>query len=136
MRDFFTGQRSRVRRLVQLSKERALGSNSCEDPHDDKIIPDPARLSNPASVNSTIPSSAEEASCTTQDAALPDLDDSDKHFVDNIFSLMQQEETFSGQEKLMEWILTIQNFSVLLWYTISFLNSMIILNYNNLYFLI
>lgn len=114
---------------MQLSKERALGSNSSEDPQDDKIIPDPVRLINPASVNSTVPSNAEEASCSTQDAALSDLDDSDKHFVDNIFSLMQQEETFSGQEKLMEWILTIQNFSVLLWYTISFLNSMIILNY-------
>ncbi|XP_027926504.1 homeobox protein LUMINIDEPENDENS [Vigna unguiculata] len=116
VRDFFTGQRSRVRRLVQLSKERALGSNSSEDPQDDKIIPDPVRLINPASVNSTVPSNAEEASCSTQDAALSDLDDSDKHFVDNIFSLMQQEETFSGQEKLMEWILTIQNFSVLLWF--------------------
>nr|ADV56700.1 homeobox protein [Phaseolus vulgaris] len=97
VRDFFTGQRSRVRRLVQFSKERALGSTS-------------------SSLNSTVPSSAEEASCSTQDAALSDLDDSDKHFVDNIFSLMQKEETFSGQEKLMEWILTIQNSSVLLWF--------------------
>ncbi|KAK7378954.1 hypothetical protein VNO80_04405 [Phaseolus coccineus] len=116
VRDFFTGQRSRVRRLVQFSKERALGSTSCEDPHDDKIISDPVRLNNPASLNSTVPSNAEEASCSTQDAALSDLDDSDKHFVDNIFSLMQKEETFSGQEKLMEWILTIQNSSVLLWF--------------------
>ncbi|CAJ1878956.1 unnamed protein product [Sphenostylis stenocarpa] len=116
VRDFFTGQRSRVRRLVQFSKERALSSNSCEGPHDDQIISDPVRPINPASLNSTAPSNAEEASCSTQDAALSDLDDSDKHFVDNIFSLMQKEETFSGQEKLMEWILTIQNFSVLLWF--------------------
>ncbi|RDX92851.1 Homeobox protein LUMINIDEPENDENS, partial [Mucuna pruriens] len=125
VRDFFTSQRSRVRRIVQLSKERALSSNSCEEPHDDQINSDPMRPINPAPLNSAGPSDAEEASCSTQEAALSDLDDSDKQFVDNIFSLMQKEETFSGQEKLMEWILTIQNFSVLLWYTISFLNIMV-----------
>ncbi|KAK7396862.1 hypothetical protein VNO78_18024 [Psophocarpus tetragonolobus] len=116
VRDFFNSQRSRVRRLVQLSKERALSSNSCEESHDDKINSDTLRPINPAPLNSAIPSNAEEASCSTQEVALSDLDDSDKQFVDNIFSLMQKEETFSGQEKLMEWILTIHNFSVLLWF--------------------
>ncbi|XP_020211335.1 homeobox protein LUMINIDEPENDENS [Cajanus cajan] len=115
VRDFFTSQRSRVRRIVQLSKERALSSNSCEEPHDDQINSDPARPIDPAPLNSVGLSNAEE-SCSAQEAALSDLDDSDKQFVDNIFSLMQKEETFSGQEKLMEWILTIQNFSVLLWF--------------------
>lgn len=116
VRDFFNSQRSRVRRLVQLSKERALSSNSCEEPHDDQINSDPMSPINPAPFNSAGPSNAEEASCSTQEVALSDLDDSDKQFVNNIFSLMQKEETFSGQEKLMEWILTIQNFSVLLWF--------------------
>ncbi|KAL2345392.1 hypothetical protein Fmac_006677 [Flemingia macrophylla] len=114
VRDFFTGQRSRVRRIVQLSKERALNSNSSEEPHNDQINSDLVRPINPAPLNSAGQSTAED-SCSTQ-VALSDLDDSDKHFVDNIFSLMQKEETFSGQEKLMEWILTIQNFSVLLWF--------------------
>ncbi|XP_061369379.1 homeobox protein LUMINIDEPENDENS [Gastrolobium bilobum] len=116
VRDFFTSQRSRVRRLVQLSRERALRSNSCEEPHDGQINSDPVRPLNPAPLNSVGPTNAEEASCSTQEAALSDLDDLDKQFVDNIFSLMQKEETFSGQEKLMEWILTINNFSVLLWF--------------------
>lgn len=121
---------------MQLSKERALSSNSCEEPHDDQINSDPMRPINPAPFNSAGPSNAEEASCSTQEVALSDLDDSDKQFVNNIFSLMQKEETFSGQEKLMEWILTIQNFSVLLWYTISFLNNTVKLFFSNLYFLI
>ncbi|KAG4928583.1 hypothetical protein JHK85_055069 [Glycine max] len=116
VRDFFNAQRSRVRRSVQLSRERVLSSNSCEEPHDDQINSDPMRPINPTPLNSAGQSNTEEASCSTQEVALPDLDDSDKQFVDNIFSLIQKEETFSGQEKLMEWILTIQNFSVLLWF--------------------
>ena len=56
-------------------------------------------------------------SCSTQEETLPGLDESDRHFVDNIFSFMRKEETFSGQVKLMEWILQIQNFSVLYWYS-------------------
>ncbi|TKY61808.1 Homeobox protein LUMINIDEPENDENS [Spatholobus suberectus] len=116
VRDFFNGQRSRVRRLILLSRERALNSNSCEEPRDDEISSDPVRPIIPAPLNSACQSNAEEASCSTQEVVLSDLDDSDKQFVDNIFSLMQKEETFSGQEKLMEWILTIQNFSVLLWF--------------------
>ncbi|PSR86041.1 Homeobox protein like [Actinidia chinensis var. chinensis] len=55
-------------------------------------------------------------SCSTQEETLPGLDESDRHFVDNIFSFMRKEETFSGQVKLMEWILQIQNFSVLYWF--------------------
>lgn len=121
---------------MQLSRERVLSSNSCEEPHDDQINSDPMRPINPTPLNSAGLSNTEEASCSTQEVTLSDLDDSDKQFVDSIFSLMQKEETFSGQEKLMEWILTIQNFSVLLWYTISFLNSMIILNYGSLYFVL
>lgn len=120
MRDFFTSQRSRVRKIVQLSRERALRSSSFVESHDEQINSDPVRPINPAPLNSAGPTSAEEASCSTQEAALSDLDDLDKQFVENIFGLMQKEETFSGQEKLMEWILTVQNFSVLLWYVISF----------------
>ncbi|MED6206592.1 hypothetical protein PIB30_028309 [Stylosanthes scabra] len=116
VRDFFNGQRSRVRRFVLLSREKALKSNSLEEPHDGLINSDPMRPINPAPLNSIMPSNAENASCSTQEAALSDLDDLDKKFVDNIFSLMEKEESFSGQEKLMEWILTIQNFSVLLWF--------------------
>lgn len=116
VRDFFTSQRSRVRRLVQLSKQRALRSSSCEEPHGEQINSDHVRPINPPLLDTAGSTNAEETSCSTQEAALSDLDDSDKHFVENIFSLIQKEETFSGQEKLMEWILTIQNFSVLSWF--------------------
>jgi hypothetical protein len=78
---------------------------------------------NPAPLNSVGATNMEQASYSAQEAALSDLDDSDKQFVENIFGLMQKEETFCGQEKLLEWILTIHNFSVLLWYAISFFNS-------------
>ncbi|CAI8615060.1 unnamed protein product [Vicia faba] len=116
VRDFFTSQRSRVRKLVQLSKERALKSNSCAESLDVQMNSDLVRSINPAPLNSDGATNVEEASCSTQEAALSDLDDLDKQFVENIFGLMQKEETFCGQEKLMEWILSIQNFSVLLWF--------------------
>ncbi|KAI5425070.1 homeobox protein LUMINIDEPENDENS [Lathyrus oleraceus] len=116
VRDFFTSQRSRVRKLVQLSREKALKSNSCAESLDVQMNSDPVRSINPAPLNSDGAINVEEASCSTQEAALSDLDDLDKQFVENIFGLMQKEETFCGQEKLMEWILSIQNFSVLLWF--------------------
>lgn len=115
MRDFFTSQRSRVRKLVQLSRERALKSNSCAESLDVQMNSDHVTSINPAPLNSDGATNVEEASCSTQEAALSDLDNLDKQFVENIFGLMQKEETFCGQEKLMEWILSIQNFSVLLW---------------------
>lgn len=124
MRDYFSSQRSRVRKLVQLSRERALRSNSCVESHDGQINPEPLRSISPAPLNCDGTIRVEEASCSTQEGALSDLDDLDKQFVENIFGLMQKEETFSGQEKLLEWILTIQNISVLLWYVFSFFNNL------------
>lgn len=46
----------------------------------------------------------------------PDISDSDKYFVENIFSRLHKTETFLGQVKLMEWIMQIQDSSVLIWY--------------------
>ncbi|XP_050236994.1 homeobox protein LUMINIDEPENDENS isoform X2 [Mercurialis annua] len=72
---------------------------------------------NPAPLNFAGPSNLEEApSCSTQDDILSGLDDADKFFVENIFSLLRKEETFSGQEMLMERILQIQNPQVLNWF--------------------
>lgn len=118
VRDFFNSQRSRVRKLVRLSREKAMRSSACKQPDDGAIIsPDPMTPIDPVPLNSVVPASVEEApSCSTQDDALPGLDDEDKHFVENIFILMRKEETFSGQVKLMEWILQIQNSSVLCWF--------------------
>ncbi|KAK1319723.1 Homeobox protein LUMINIDEPENDENS [Acorus calamus] len=70
-----------------------------------------------APLNSLVTKPAEEGpSCTSQEDAIPDIDDFDQKFVRNIFSLMQKEETFSGQVKLLEWILQIQNSAVLDWF--------------------
>ncbi|KAJ4727626.1 putative Homeobox protein LUMINIDEPENDENS [Melia azedarach] len=135
VKDFFASQRSRVRKLVRLSREKAIKSNACKEPQNDGVpissdsmIPiDPMPLSSagPTSVipidhlplNSIGPLSVEEApSCSGRDDSLVGIDDLDKHFVENIFSLMRKEETFSGQVKLMEWILQIENSSVLFWF--------------------
>ncbi|XWS76517.1 hypothetical protein CRYUN_Cryun01aG0183200 [Craigia yunnanensis] len=119
VRDFFASQRTRVRKQVRLSREKALRSNACKETEEglvptgsDAMIP-----VEPVPLNSVGPVNAEEApSCSTQDDALTGIDELDKHFVENIFSKMRKEETFSGQVKLMEWILQIQNPSVLYWF--------------------
>ncbi|XP_015575659.1 homeobox protein LUMINIDEPENDENS isoform X2 [Ricinus communis] len=206
VRDFFNSQRSRVRKLVRLSREKVARANSYDERQDgvptssDPMVPidmaplnsvypdlvnfvgsnpaplssvgsDPAPLSSiasnaaplisvgpnpaplssigsspaplnsvgshPAPLNSFYsspvllnttgtdpspllsvgPSNLEEApSCSMQDDILPGLHDQDRHFVENIFNLLRKEETFSGQVKLMEWILQIQNPSVLNWF--------------------
>ncbi|KAG2697376.1 hypothetical protein I3760_07G102300 [Carya illinoinensis] len=118
VRDFFNSQRSRVRKLVRLSREKAMRSGACKEPHDGALISsDPTIPIDLVPLDSVGPARVEEApSCSTQDDALPGLDDEDKHFVENIFILMRKEETFSGQVKLMEWILQIQNSSVLCWF--------------------
>ncbi|MCL7029918.1 hypothetical protein MKW94_002632 [Papaver nudicaule] len=58
----------------------------------------------------------EGPSSSLQEENFPGIDASDKNFVDNIFDMMRKEETFSGQVKLMEWIMRIQNASVLYWF--------------------
>jgi len=71
----------------------------------------------PVPLNAVVPSRVDEIpSCSTQDDVLPGLDELDKHFSEKIFDLLRKEETFSGQVKLMEWILQIQTPAVLNWY--------------------
>ncbi|XP_021312080.1 homeobox protein LUMINIDEPENDENS isoform X2 [Sorghum bicolor] len=48
-----------------------------------------------------------------QEETHPGVESEDKKFLESIFALMQKEETFSGQVKLMEWILQINNATVL-----------------------
>ncbi|KAK3041464.1 hypothetical protein RJ639_000441 [Escallonia herrerae] len=108
VREFFTGQRSRVRRFVRLSREKAIRCSAYEETHNEPLCSDPNTPMDPVPLNCVNPISSEEPSCSTQDELLPGIDDSDKHFVENIFSLMRKEEAFSGQAKLMEWILQIE----------------------------
>ncbi|XP_062088065.1 homeobox protein LUMINIDEPENDENS isoform X2 [Humulus lupulus] len=118
VREFFASQRSRVRRLVRLSRENATKSNSFAELNDgvhassDLLLP-----IQPVPLNTIGPTSVEETPpCSTKDDVLPGIDDLDKQFVENIFSLMRKEETYSGQVKLMEWILQIKNSAVLYWF--------------------
>lgn len=109
-----------------------MRSGACKEPHDGALISsDPTIPIDLVPLDSVGPARVEEApSCSTQDDALPGLDDEDKHFVENIFILMRKEETFSGQVKLMEWILQIQNSSVLCWYSSNqFLRLLVYLLY-------
>ncbi|XP_058084253.1 homeobox protein LUMINIDEPENDENS-like [Magnolia sinica] len=126
VRDFFAGQRSRVRRLVRLSREKTIRFSACEaSPEGSKASPNGIisnsdnvmPVSNPVPVNSVDPKTAEEGpSSSSQEENIPGIEDSDKTFLENIFNLMRKEETFSGQVKLMEWVLQIHNSAVLHWF--------------------
>ena len=50
-----------------------------------------------------------------QEEVHPGVESEDKKFLESIFALMRKEETFSGQVKLLEWILQINNVTVLSW---------------------
>ncbi|KAI3975256.1 hypothetical protein MKX01_033496 [Papaver californicum] len=191
VREYFTSQRSRVRKFVRLAREKAIkidvpktlqdGCFTGSDPSaplidqaplnsstdqaplnyiDDQApldtindqapsdpiadrsllnpIIDPAPLNtniNQAPLNTIIdeahldsvidrtplntmdPMDVQEGpSSSLQEENFPGVDASDKNFVENIFDMMRKEETFSGQVKLMEWIMRIQNASVLYWF--------------------
>lgn len=111
-----------MRKFVRLARDRANRSSSGKEVlevHEgiSPPISDPNEPLDPVPLDSVAPISTEEGpTCSKEDEILPSVDESDKHFVENIFSLMRKEETFSGQVKLMEWILQIQNSSILYWY--------------------
>lgn len=124
IREFFVTQKTRVRKQVRLSREKVITSNT-------HVLQDDGVLENinatnhidPVPLNSTHPEACSVSRGEGETVALmppedipPDISDSDKYFIENIFSLLRKEETFSGQVKLMEWIMQIQDSSVLIWY--------------------
>lgn len=151
VREFFAGQRSRVRKLTRVSREKVTQSEASKEPLDVCPIsveqPLPVAIEAPASLNTVNPmtvqhcqvlenygnanateggqqvpvnstevkTAQEGASCLPQEEAIDGIDSEDKKFLENIFNLMKKEETFSGQAKLMEWVLQIQNIAVLNW---------------------
>ncbi|XP_074278959.1 homeobox protein LUMINIDEPENDENS [Silene latifolia] len=129
VREYFASQRTRVRKIIRVSREKAVRASTNKELQDsvsadanpllDSVSADagPMLLTEPVPLMSIGPPTNEEVpSCSNQDEALPGLDEFDKHFVENIFSLMIKEESFSGQVKLMEWILRVENPSVLSWF--------------------
>ena len=103
--------------MVRLSREKAIRAGTDKELQDGVTADSDLMLPiNPTPLTTVGPSDAEEASSSSnQDEVLPGLGESERKFVENIFSSMCKEETFSGQVKLMEWILQMENPSVLCW---------------------
>ncbi|CAD5326922.1 unnamed protein product [Arabidopsis thaliana] len=124
VREFFVTQKTRVRKQVRLSREKVVMSNT--HALQDDGVPENNNATNhvePVPLNSIHPEACSISWGEGEIVALippedipPDISDSDKYFVENIFSLLRKEETFSGQVKLMEWIMQIQDASVLIWF--------------------
>ncbi|CAE6140131.1 unnamed protein product [Arabidopsis arenosa] len=124
VREFFVTQKTRVRKQVRLSREKVIMSNTHALQEDGVLENNNATNHvDPVPLNSTHPEACSISWGEGETVALmppedipPDISDSDKYFVENIFSLLRKEETFSGQVKLMEWIMQIQDASVLIWF--------------------
>ncbi|KAL0419997.1 UNVERIFIED_CONTAM: Homeobox protein LUMINIDEPENDENS [Sesamum radiatum] len=118
VRDFFTGRRTRVRKFVRLSKEKANRSSAHDALHNETTsASDPNTLSEPVPIDTIAPVNIDEGpSCSKRQESFTGMDESDLHFVENIFSLMRKEDSFSGQVKLLRWILRVENPSVLNWF--------------------
>ncbi|KAF8762488.1 hypothetical protein HU200_009457 [Digitaria exilis] len=188
VREFFTSQRSRVRKFVQLSREKALTTeapkehdNACSmsteqiplDIEAHAVVIEPLRTLEPVVPQSSsqpmgipqvsphpmglpqsclqpmeifqnslqqttaqpnfaapvMPSGTMAVQPTDANISLdsvqkeikqeevhPSVESEDKKFLESIFALMRKEESFSGQVKLMEWILQINNATVLSWF--------------------
>ncbi|KAL0435850.1 UNVERIFIED_CONTAM: Homeobox protein LUMINIDEPENDENS [Sesamum radiatum] len=118
VRDFFTGRRTRVRKCVRLSKEKANRSSAHDPLHNETAsASDPNTLSEPVPIDTIAPVNIDEGpSCSKRHESFTGMDESDLHFVENIFSLMRKEDSFSGQVKLLRRILRIENPSVLNWF--------------------
>ncbi|CAH8273395.1 unnamed protein product [Arabidopsis lyrata] len=124
VREFFVTQKTRVRKQVRLSREKVIVSNT-HALQEDGVLENSNATNHvdPVPLNSTHPEACsiswgegETVAFMPPEDIPPDISDSDKYFVENIFSLLRKEETFSGQVKLMEWIMQIQDASVLIWF--------------------
>lgn len=147
VREFFAGQRSRVRKFVRLSRDKvtridasrassigcSLSSEQClpvseaasTSSVDNMMIREQITVTGNAMIISTVRDGQQDTtdlkkveegpSSTMLEETVPGIDTNDRKFLDNIFNLMRKEETFSGQVKLMEWVLQIHNAAVLIW---------------------
>ncbi|CAH9117379.1 unnamed protein product [Cuscuta epithymum] len=117
VRDFFTTQRTRVRKLVRISREKARKSSAANEQSSEISISSGGSLTvDPVPLDSVAPINVEGPSFSTQHEVPSGVEESDRDFIDTIFILMRNEDTFSGQVKLMDWIMEIQNPSVLQWF--------------------
>ncbi|EAY77119.1 hypothetical protein OsI_05081 [Oryza sativa Indica Group] len=166
VREFFASQRTRVRKLVRLSREKALRIESSKAPdnvcsisteqtpvdieaHAQVIEPlrtlEPLEAQQISLPHLVVPQISLQLPVVPQSCAIPvapigvmqpteaktnpdpiqketkqeevaGVESEDKKFLESIFVLMRKENTFSGQVKLMESILQINNVTVLSWF--------------------
>ncbi|CAH8301281.1 unnamed protein product [Eruca vesicaria subsp. sativa] len=128
VREFFNTQKIKVRKQVRLSREKVMMSTTLDIQGDGVPEQNAVPHSGPVPLNSMGPEASSISWIEGETVALlpkedaqqedipPDISDSDKYFVDNIFLMLRKEETFLGQVKLMEWIMQIQDSSVLIWF--------------------
>ncbi|XP_075492217.1 homeobox protein LUMINIDEPENDENS-like isoform X2 [Primulina tabacum] len=91
VREFFAGQRSRIRNFIRLSGEKADRSRTCDESHDETpSISNPNVSAEPVPIDTVAPNSHEASSRSMQ----PEV-------------------------KLLEWILQIETISVLHWFLVE-----------------
>ncbi|KAL3849782.1 hypothetical protein ACJIZ3_011664 [Penstemon smallii] len=118
VRDFFAGQRTRVRKFVRMSREKT-DKSAASDARPDEMTStsDPSMPAEPVPLDTVAPIQVEEGpSCSTRHEVPPGMEESDIYFTENIFRLMRKEESFAGQVKLLQWILRMENPSVTTWF--------------------
>ncbi|KAG9156971.1 hypothetical protein Leryth_009023 [Lithospermum erythrorhizon] len=114
VREFFTTQKTRVRKFVRLSREKANRSSLSNELLDGGLSSSDPNCSGPVPISTV---SMEEGPTTSpQEEIIPGLDEADTYFFKNILNLMRKEDTFSGQVKLMDWVLRVQNPTILNWF--------------------
>ncbi|KAH9328469.1 hypothetical protein KI387_000577, partial [Taxus chinensis] len=120
VREFFSGQRSRVRRLARQAHDKAnniQAVNTFED-----LAPSATKqfsclttlLHSQSGVG--IRTAGKESCRLLTDNALEDRESFDTNFIKSFFFLMRKEGTFSGQVQLLERILQIHDSTVLCWF--------------------
>jgi hypothetical protein len=92
--------------------QNSLQQAEVQQNHAAPIIPSATIALQPTDAKINLDSVRKE---TKEQGVVPDVESEDKKFLDSIFALMRKEETFSGQVKLMEWILQINNATILSW---------------------
>ncbi|TVU34668.1 hypothetical protein EJB05_16512 [Eragrostis curvula] len=93
--------------------QNSLQQAGAQQNHADPIIPSGTIAMQPTNAKINSDSVRKESK---EGEVVPGVESEDKKFLDSIFALMRKEETFSGQVKLMEWILQINNITILHWF--------------------
>jgi len=119
VREFFSGQRSRVRRFVRQSMDKENNmqmSNTFEDSDQNSTKQSSClteMLHSESEVGNRV--AVKDLYKLPNDDILGERESFDSNFIKRFFSLMRKESTFSGQVQLLERILQIHDQTVLCW---------------------